>query len=199
LPSAVVDPSAYETADDDVLKLIVEEADKRVAAQTQLMLAADARASGIMSACIALAAGGLGFAISEVKDRPPFFWAALVFGAFEAIGAAAALAALWPEEVRPQGWSPINFSKDLSKSPERVRAEIAKQLQARIEHNRGCARKLGRRVKAAMTLAVLGPIEALASGLFAFGQPGLACLTGLGGLLSVAWFATPPAWRRAKP
>lgn len=165
-----VDLDAYAAADSDLLDLILEESDKRVAAQVQLMLAADARASGILSGCVALAAGGVGFAASQMSVGGSLFWAALAFGVVEALAACLALWALFPEPVNPQGWAPATFATDLKKPTNRVKAEVAKFLQVRIESNRTLAAKLSFRVKAAMLTATLAPIWGLAAALASDGQ-----------------------------
>jgi hypothetical protein len=185
-----VDPDAYEQAKKDVLDLILTEANNRVAAQMQLMLAADARASGILAGCITLAAGGLGFAVSKLKDPhlDALFVAALVFGIAEAVAAVAALTALWPASVAPQGWDPATFADDLGKSPERVKAEMARLLQGRIDNNRKAASRLAGRIKTAMLLAMEGPLVGLSAGLWA-GGAGLwgQLLAVIAALVYVVW------------
>lgn len=174
-----IDPVKYATAKDGVLELILQEADRRVAAQVHLMLAADSRASGILSGCTTLAAAGIGFAISQLVHMSPVSWASLVFGVTEAIAAIMALSALWPTEVRPQGWAPATFRTDLQKSKTVVQAEMAKYLQERIENNRASADKLSNRVKAAMLLASQGPLLGLASSLWITNDRGWALIVSI--------------------
>ncbi|TAJ69922.1 MAG: hypothetical protein EPO51_20590 [Phenylobacterium sp.] len=186
-----VDPSEYAAAKDGVLELILQEADKRVSAQVQLMLAADSRASGILSGCTTLAAAGIGFAVSQIAQRPPVFWASLTFGLVEAVAAILALSALWPTEIRPQGWAPAIFATDLNKEKPRVQAEIAKFLQDRIAQNRASADKLSGRVKAAMLFASLGPFTGLAAALWAIRYDGWAvAVTGLA-VVALVWLGVP--------
>jgi hypothetical protein len=162
-----VDPIKFAAAKDGVLELILQEADKRVSAQVQLMLAADSRASGILSGCTTLSAAGIGFAVSQIAAREPIFWASLAFGLVEAMAAILALSALWPTEVRPQGWSPLLFAADLDKEKARIQAEVAKFLDERIAKNRASADRLSGRIRAAMLSAALGPFVGLSAALWA--------------------------------
>jgi hypothetical protein len=170
MSSDPVDPAEYEKADPLVLDLILQESDKRVGAQVQLMLAADTRASGILAGSIVLAAAGLGYAMTKLSDPTPLGWASFAFGACEVIAAFSALFALWPQAVDPQGWAPDRFATDLEKSKARVQAEIAHYLQRRIVRNREMATRLSRRVKVAMLAASMGPLVGLAAGLVAYKQ-----------------------------
>lgn len=191
LSKNAVDPDKYENAKEGVLDLILEESDKRVGAQVQLMLAADSRASGILSGCVALAAAGVGFAVSQLADPSPLFWASLAFGAWEAVGACMALWSLWPEGVRPQGWAPVTFETDLGKTKVRVQAEMAAFLQDRIEKNRITADRLANRVKAAMLFAATGPIAGLVASLFAARMTGWAVVAGVICLIVVLRLGIP--------
>lgn len=197
-----VDPARYAAAEDGLLDLILAESDKRVAAQVQLMLAADQRANGLLAGCITLAAAGGGFAISQLKDGKldPFFYASLCFSIVEALAAVSALMALWPEPLKPQGWAPGMFATDLNKKTKSVKAEIAQFMQERIESNRQCASKLARRVKWAMLLAAEGPLVAISAGLgtkgpdfqvaaFCFGSAAVVILIALGAPLLPGSFA----------
>jgi hypothetical protein len=170
-----VDPARYATAEDDLLNLILQESDKRVGAQIQLMLGADQRANGLLAGCATLAAAGGGFAISQLKSATfdPLFYSSLAFGGIEACASMLALMALWPEPLKPQGWAPAQFAHDLAKPSKRIKAEMAMFMQGRIEDNRRCATRLSYRIKGAMLLAAQGPIIALSVGFFASGKHSL--------------------------
>lgn len=167
MSSDPVDPVKYEAAKEGVLDLVLQESDKRIAAQVQLMLAADARATGVLSASIVLAAAGIGYAASKLGAPTPLFWGALVFGVLEAFAAFCALWALAPQSIDPPGWAPARFKTDLTKPKAQVQAEMAKFVQERIEGNRATSRRLAGRIRAALVLAALGPLSGLAAALMA--------------------------------
>lgn len=172
-----VDPVKYAAAKDGVLDLILQESDKRLAAQVQLMLAADSRATAVLSASIVLAAAGIGYAISKLEAPTPLFWGAIVFGVIEALAALSALWALTPQSVDPQGWAPKTFATDLQKPKSQVQAEMAKYLQSRIDKNRTTASKLAQRIRAALMLAALGPLAGLEASLIAANEVAFALIT----------------------
>jgi len=157
----------FAAADPKLLELILAEADKRLAVQVQLMLAADARAGGIRTGCITLSAAGLGLAMAQLKDGKfdALFWASATFAAVEMVGAFVALLALWPAAIKPAGWSPATFAGDLGKAKRAVQGEIAGHLSARIEANRRQAARLGALTKWAMAIATAGPVIGLIVGL----------------------------------
>lgn len=195
MSEAELDARKYAAADKELLELILHESDKRLAAQVQLMLAADQRASGVLAGTISLGAAALGFAVSQVRDGrvDALFWATISMGALEMLAACIALTALWPELVKPQGWSPASFRNDLAKTKVDVQGEIAVHLQGRIEENRRCAARLGRRMKAAMLTAAEGPIVGACLGLASSGRPYAAgaVAAGLVAVGLLIWLGAP--------
>ena len=184
-------PAKLAAAKDGVLDIILQEADKRVAAQVQLMLAADARASGILTGCTTLAAAGIGFAVTKLAAREPIFWASITFGVLEALAALLALGALWPVEIAPQGWAPRTFRTDLKKGKPTVQAEIAIYMDERILKNRNSADKLSGRVKGAMLIGSQGPFVGLCVALFASGHGGWSIAFSLLTIVPLLWLGIP--------
>ncbi len=162
-----IDPQEYAATDSELLDLILEESDKRVATQVQLMVAGDSRAAALLAACITLAAGGVGFTVSRIEVHDALFWSSLVFGLIESIAAGLALWALKPQPIHVPGWAPATFRTDLSKPLSRVKAEMAQHLQDRIEKNREIAKELSWRSELAMFVASQAPLWAMLAALIA--------------------------------
>jgi hypothetical protein len=154
----------YLGADAEVLKVILDESDKRIGAQVQLMLAGDLRANGLLAASATLAAAGfavggsqMGFDGNEAL-RDASWW----FGGFSTVAAAAAIWTIWPKAIHIQGWSPAQFVDDIAKkkTPSQVRAEITAHNQSKLTGNDACIRTLTRRARTAMVLLALAPVSA---------------------------------------
>ena len=149
-------------AEAGVLILIVEESDKRIGAQVQLMLANDLRANGILAAAATLSAGAFALAASQLgRDGNAHILAASVAIALLAMASGVgATWALWPTGVDIQGWSPHLFVPDIEakKSAHRIKAEIAAHNQKKLIDNDACNKKLTRRIRVAMLLLAASPL-----------------------------------------
>jgi hypothetical protein len=149
-------------AEAGVLDLIVEESDKRIGAQVQLMLANDLRANGILAAAATLAAGAFALAASQLgKDGNTHILAASV--AVAVLALAATIAATWsllPKPVDVQGWSPHLFVLDIQakKSAHRIKAEIAALNQEKLNANEILNKELARRIRWAMGYLAASPV-----------------------------------------
>jgi hypothetical protein len=195
-----LEAAKYATAKEGVLQLILDESDKRIAAQVQLMLSADTRATAVLSGCVTLATGGLGFAVSKLSSLDAMAWAALTLGLVGVAASVLALWAIWPQQIRPQGWSPEMFKDDLGKSKTDIQSEVAVLLQERIDANRDCARRLSNRIKGAMLLAALSPAAGLSTGLWVQGQVGWSVVAILMTGAALVWLSAslvPDAKTRA--
>ncbi len=169
-----VQASDLQGASPETLKMILEEGDKRVAAQAEVMLAADARSNGILAASTALAAAGFAVAADQVGEASAvLFIAAATFACVTTLSALAAVWALWPEFLNVPGWSPRLFVEDIArgKTDQQIAAEMAALAQSKIDENEICNRKLAKRSKAAMLLLAAGPLCGACAGAFAAGLP----------------------------
>jgi hypothetical protein len=158
-----VDPKDvdFAKADDDTLALILNEGDKRLAAQVALMLSADTRANAILAGSVGLAAAGFAIAAGTIdkSGQGPLFAAALVFALMATVSAIAAVMALWPTGIAPQGWNPTLFGDDIAAgaTPHAMRVEMCRQIAKRIGINRSCAATLTRRIRVSMILLAASP------------------------------------------
>ena len=169
-----LDPTELMTATDDSLDLIVQESDKRIAAQVQVMLATDSRSNALLAAGTALAAASFGVAASQYQSQQfsPLVVGAVVTATTAAVAAALAVWALWPRGVETSGWSPILFLPDLraSKSKKQILAEIAAHNQAKIDGNTKCNMSIANRARATMIVLIIAvPLGAIAASVRAFG------------------------------
>jgi hypothetical protein len=158
--------SEYVGAPEDVLKRVLDESDKRIAAQVQLMLAGDLRANGLLAASATLAGAAFTVvgALIETKTHVSLLIAAAVFGGFATLAAGAAIWALWPKGVDIQGWSPVKFTGDIAKKKPgaQIWAEMVALNQAKLVGNDRCMDVLATRARAAMILLIAAPISAAA-------------------------------------
>jgi hypothetical protein len=156
--------SDYIGAPQGVLKLVLDESDKRIAAQVQLMLASDLRSNGLLAASATLAGAAFTVvgALIDTKTHVSLLVAAAAFGGLATLAAAAAIWALWPMPVDIQGWSPAKLAGDIAKNkPEaQIWAEIVALNQAKIAGNDACNRKLSRRARVTMLLLLGAPVAA---------------------------------------
>jgi hypothetical protein len=162
-----------EIADAETLSLIVQESEKRIAAQVQVMLATDARSNTLLSVASALAAAAFGTAAAQFPTQKfsPFVIGATVTAVFAFIAAVGAVIALWPRPLHIQGWSPRLFKSDLEKNKplQTILAEMAVQNQGKIEDNHHCNAKIERRVRGAISAFALAPLAgAIAAGIRIF-------------------------------
>jgi len=180
--SKSVTAAEFRTGRAALLKMILDESDKRINAQVQVMVASDARATGILAAAVALAAAAFALAASHTGDNESaLFWAALTFGTAAAASALAAVWALWPKAINVSGWSPRLFRNDMKKNLSAIRAEMIALNQSKILENDSCSSDLMRRVRLAMSLLALGPLAGAISGGLAIGT---TLSTGAAALLS---------------
>ena len=149
-------------ASEKTLRVIVEESDKRIAAQVQVMLATDSRSNTLLSAAAALAAAAFGVAASQYPTQglSPLVVGSAVFALSAAIAALAAVHALWPADIDVQGWSPKLFVEDLAsaKSNHDLLTEIAALNQSKSDGNARCNKMIAGRVKRSMAALALAPI-----------------------------------------
>ena len=159
-----LDPAELSAADPATLAFIVQESDKRIAAQVQLMLAADTRSNTLLSVATALSAAAVAVAAGQPLSTglTPLAAGALAFAAGAAASAAASAWALSPILVDIAGWSPRLFVGDIAarKSPELVLAEVAVQNQRKIDANILAGDRIIVRTRLAMILLASAPVIA---------------------------------------
>lgn len=148
----------------EIVDLVLAESDKRIAAQIQVMLAADARSVGLLAASSTLAAAGLAVSASQIS---PSGNAALLVAAasFTAASVASSLTCAWalnPEHVNIVGWSPTLFEHDIKsgKSFDVIKAEMIALNQEKMDENARTNSKISRRVRIAVALLALAPVFA---------------------------------------
>lgn len=152
------------TDQSQIVDLMLVESDKRIAAQIQLMLAADARSVGLLAASSTLGAAGL--AVTAAQFSPAGnVTTALASAAFTAFAIASALSCVWaliPEPVHIVGWSPSLFDEDLKthKSIFVIKAEMVALNQEKIEANARQNERISRRVLIAIALLGIAPVFA---------------------------------------
>lgn len=164
-----------------MLDLLAQESEKRLNAQAQLMISADARASAILAASVALTAAALAVAAQTfTKEEPlnPLAIMSATFALFTLTASVATFSALWPTRVQTVGWTAATLLKDIQsrKSERAMKAEMVVILHGRVKTNRECALRLGFRIKVAMLALTLAAPSAAAAGVY---QP-----DGVGGLVA---------------
>lgn len=172
-----LDPAEFASAHTDTLALVVQESDKRIAAQVQVMLASDSRSNTLLSASTALAAAAFGVAAAQYPTQhlSPLVVGSTAFAVIACVAAGAAVRTLWPVNVDIQGWSPRLFRDDVKagKAHTAVLAEVACLNQQKIDENAKCNEAAARRVKATMVLLAVAPlVGALAAALSVVWLPG---------------------------
>jgi hypothetical protein len=152
----------YDGAEDEVLKLIAHESDKRIAAQVQIMLASDTRSNALLAAAATMAAAGYAFAGSQSLSNGNYALSigASVFGVISTMAAIAAIWSLWPADLEAQGWSPKLFVEDIknSKSLQIILQEIVALNERKIIENEKVNLKISGRVKLTTILLGLAPV-----------------------------------------
>lgn len=156
--------SEFDKADEAWLQMALAEADKRVGAQTQLLIAQDARTLGVMAAAITLALASIAIIVDQLTKKA---FTPLLPGAFGVAIAAftsaiMAALALWPEGHEPIGWNPSVLARDLARGKEllQIKRELAAHMSKRIESNRATGRKLAIRARLAIATLLASPILA---------------------------------------
>jgi len=176
-------------ADRRLLRFIVNETDKRVAAQVPLFLSADARAVGLLASAATLAAAGVATAASTFgkPEQSVLFASAVAFSVTAVVASGLAVWSLWPCEVDMPGWEPDIFMDDISKGRtfSQVEPEIAALSQRRLDRQRRALLVLGTRARICMITLACAPIFAGSAGLFAANAPGIGILTATLGLTVV--------------
>lgn len=151
-------------ADDEILKFIVQESDKRISAQVQVMLSTDSRSNTLLSTSIALAVAAFGVSASQYPTQgfSPLVVGAIALAMTSIAASVSAITALWPAGLDIQGWSPILFENDLAqrKSLQMILEEIKKHNQDKINSNVESNKKISSRVKRTMLLLALSPLIA---------------------------------------
>jgi hypothetical protein len=160
-------------ASEETLNLIVQESDKRIAAQVQLLIAKDSRSNTLLSASAALAAAAFGVAASQATTQgySPLVLGSIAFAVFAAAAAVAAVVALWPVNIELQGWSPRLFKEDvaISKPHKDVLTEVAAFNEQKIAGNDKANKTAASRATIAMALLAAAPIAgSVAAALKAF-------------------------------
>jgi hypothetical protein len=152
----------YKGADEKLLTLIVDESDKRIGAQVQIMLANDARSNGLLAAAATLAGAAYAVAAAQLGKDGNFalLVGATVFAVMATAAAMVAVWALWPVGVDVQGWSPRLFVSNIEDQTPylTVQAEIAALNQSKLDDNDRCNKSLADRTRLTMTLVASAPV-----------------------------------------
>jgi hypothetical protein len=149
-------------ATESTLKLVVEESDKRLAAQVQVMLAVDSRSNSLLSVSATLASAAFGVAAAQVsgKGLSPLVVGAAGLSATALAAAFFAISALRPRALHTAGWSPVRFKGDIEKgkSATAILAEMAAHNQSKINENTTCNATISKRVEWAMRFLAGAPM-----------------------------------------
>ena len=181
--------AAFKVADDELVTMLMQEADKRVAAQIDLLKASDARATGLVAAGVAVAVAAIAIAASAAgkTDAVILFWASTGLVAGAMLSTVLAVWALWPCKVEPPGWDPDSFLDDAktSRKYSEIKIEAVALLQRRLDKNRLTSLILGSRSELSLIALAGAPVSALALSAFASGQPGwgILCVVTLTGFV----------------
>jgi hypothetical protein len=166
LKAADLTPESPET-----LLVILQESDRRISAQVQVMLATDSRSNTLLSASTALAAGAFGVAASQYPTGgfSPLVVGAAAFATAATVGAFAAMWALWPEAIQLQGWSPRYLAPDVTekKAHQVILAEMTVFNQEKISHNDRCNTKISNRGRLAILALASAPLVGAAAAFIA--------------------------------
>ncbi len=163
---------AYAEAKNELREKVLIGAEKHVEAQVDLLKSADARATGLLAVCAALATGGIAFAAGNVKHDDPVYWAAIAFVASSLAATLAAVWAVWPCKIRLPGWEPRTFLHDIERGKPiaLIEGEMSSLLQRRIDTNDRILLQLGWRARISYILVASLPFSCLA-GWFLFKPP----------------------------
>lgn len=145
---------AYADVEATFRDRILSGAEKHVEAQVELLKSADARATGLLAACAALAAAGVAFAAANIKPAEPVFWSAIAFTISSLMATASAVWAVWPCQIRLPGWEPRIFYNDIKagRSTAIMEGESVALLQIRIDKNDRILLHLGWRARISYAL-----------------------------------------------
>lgn len=172
--------SAFKAADDELVAMLMQEADKRVAAQIDLLKAGDARATGLVAAGVAIAVAGVAIAAGATgkAEAAVLFWTAVGLATGAMLSTVLGVWALWPCKVEPQGWDPDTFIDDAKNARQysEIKIEAVALLQRRVDKNRLVAQILGSRSELSLIALSGSPICAFAASTFAANQPGWGIL-----------------------
>lgn len=167
---------AFTAADSALVDMLLQETDKRVAAQVDLLKAGDARALGLVAAGVAVAAAGVAIAAGTAgkMESSVLFWASTGLVAASLTSSSLAAWALWPCKVEPQGWDPDTFLDDAASGRPYtdIKIEAVALLQRRLDKNRLVSLILGSRAELALVALLSCPVLALILAGFAAGHIG---------------------------
>lgn len=165
-----MDIQKISAATDEQRSLILSQAELRLSCQHGFAEAADARAATLTGVAAALASAGAGvFATSLTASR--FSWPLVLAGLVAAIGFAwsayRALQSARCAEFHPSGYRPRDFLVDLDqgKPMATIQAEMAEDLDERLDFNTRRLEARGRLVDRAMELLWQTPIAAVVGAL----------------------------------
>lgn len=163
---------AYAEAKSELREKILIGAEKHVEAQVDLLKSADARATGLLAVCAALATGGIAFTAGNIKHNDPVYWASIAFVASSLLATLSAVWAVWPCKIKLPGWEPRSFLYDMevNKPIALVEGEMSYLLQRRIDMNDRVLLQLGWRARISYILVASLPFSSL-SGWFLFKSP----------------------------
>jgi len=155
---------AYAEVKSELRDKILIGAEKLVEAQVDLLKSADARATGLLAVCAALATGGIAFAAGNVKHDDPVYWAAIAFIVSSLAATLTAVWAVWPCKIRLPGWEPRTFLNDIEaeKPIALIEGEMSSLLQRRIDINDRILLQLGWRARISYVLIGSIPFSSLA-------------------------------------
>lgn len=165
-------PDDLSNASESVLEIVVDQGERRLAAQCAFADAQDQRASAVVNASTALAGAAValaaGAAASMKAGRAEYLSNPLVVGAAAAavgfsIAATLALWALRSRGFHGAGYYPADFIQDVAAGKERraLLIDFALELQGRLSDNRSALEGRGDRFNAAAWTLAATPVFAL--------------------------------------
>lgn len=161
------------STDDDLRKIVNQEANALLGAQVSLVSASDTRAAALLGVAVTLtgAAFGVLAAIYNDAEMAVLVWACLGTALLSCSAAGAALWAVWPTKLLLPGWGPQDFSEDSGRVFGEILDEMLTEGQKKIDSNTRIIEAGYRRSFLALGLLIASPLSGIA---------GAAC--GLGGL-----------------
>lgn len=148
---------SFETAEENVLNLVLEQGQVRLGQQLELAVAADQRSYGLLAVLSGFSAAAFSAAITT--DTAALSVGAGAAGALWGVGALSAVISMNPIGVHAPGWPPSWVAADVRarKGYHRIVSEVIAQLDVMIAENRVVMQRNAAWTRAAMAATVAAP------------------------------------------
>lgn len=188
------------STDDELRKIVNQEANALLGAQVSMASASDTRAAALLGVAVTLTGIAFGVLAAIYKDQKMIVLIGACWGtAVVACAAAgAALWAVWPTKLLLPGWGPRDFSDDTGRPLGDILDEMLSEGQMKIDSNKSIIEAGYRRSFFALGLLVASPVSGLAGAACGVGGFGILIAMLLWGGIAICSFLyfAPRSWLR---